>query len=227
MPQKGVSYYPLLADKEWLRRKHVDEGLDQVSLAKIVGCSVAGMRAALMNAGCYQPKRRKDFGQRLAHISAARMVVDAGTVCGWNGLGDMYGVQRTVVQNHAYALNCFEEVQGAFLRSRPRRPAEPPPPNAHLASPSWLATAWAQSYSLLDVAEAAGTDPATVRAWMKFHGMTLDELRYARDAALVIEYLGGQLLKPLAASHNLDPAGVWRVLARAGVETSRNRKAKR
>lgn len=230
MPPKGVVQYRLLADREWLRQKHLVEGLDHIQIARLVGCSVSGSRASLLNAGIYRPKRRKDFGQRLAHISRARMLVDAATVAGWKGLGDLYGVQRTVVQNHAFALDAFDEVQDAFLTVRPRRPRRPEEPTLYhpkLSSPSWIATAWANSRSLREVTEAAGADLRTLRAWMRHHNLTVAELRRAREQALITEYQSGQLLKPIAVTHGLNPAGVWRVLVKAGVDTSQYKRGGR
>lgn len=121
MYSPGVGVYPELADEEWLRRKHVVEGLTPRQIAEIVGCSVPGARVALINTGLYQPRRRSDFGRRLAHISRNRLLADAATVAGWKGLGFLYGVGRTVVQNHAYALECFEEAEAVFMPLPQRR----------------------------------------------------------------------------------------------------------
>lgn len=217
-------FYPLLADEAWLRQKHCVEGLSHAEIAREVGCGVPGARSALLKFGIYQPKRYRTAGQRLADVTEEQLLADAATVHSWNGLGKLYGTQRTVVQGYALLLDVFDKVEASFIagRARARIPLQFHP---QLSSPSWIATAWANStFSLSQVAHDLNVPVQLVERWMKHHGMTVRELREARDNAIALEYLGGMGLHEVAITHRMDYGGVWRILHRRGIDTTKRKR---
>lgn len=213
--------YPELNDEAWLRRKHHDDGLAVAAIAEELGCSPAGARAALARAGLYRPQRRTQV-RVLTWVTRQRMLDDAKTVASWWALGKLYGAQSSVVHTHALHLGIHEQVQAA-LRPAARRAPDPLPPNPLLESRDWIATTWARTYSMTSVARDALVTSRMLYRWLRLHGMSAAEVREARDRAIVIEYESGATLRQVSDWHAIDGAAVWRILRRAGVDTSPGR----
>ena len=209
--------YPLLRDSEWLREHHHAKGLNQVQIARLVGCSIGGARAALVRTGLYQPRRRTHETRALDPVDAEQMLTDAATVTSWMALSQLYGVARVVAQDHALVLGIQDQVAAAFRQSHRAGTLQP---NKFLVSKDWIAETWGESYRLQHVARAARVSVPIVRRWMRRHAMSVPEMRHARDYAIVTDYLAGQLLSTLAVTYHLDPAAVFRILRTAGVDTS-------
>lgn len=215
--------YPQLFDREWLRLRHHDDGLNHAEIARLVGCSVPGARTALIRHGLYQPKRRPRELRILGHVSREQMLTDAAMVSSWSRLAMRYGTGRAIVMDHALYLDILPQVAARF------RPLDRRQPLSHhplLVSRDWIATAWGRSYRLRHVADLAGVSEHVLSRWLRLHDMSSAELRLARDGAIVAEYLDGAMLAHVSDRYDLDQAAVFRILRGAGVDTS-TRKVRR
>lgn len=220
--RKPVGYrYPELADEAWLRGRHHDEGLAANQIAELIGCSQAAARTALARHGLYRPQHKRS-PRVLLWVTPHRILRDAKTVPSWWALGRLYGVQPSMIHIHANALGIHAEVEAALGVRRSVAPS-PLPANSLLESRDWIAVSWARHYSMKQVAADALVTTADMRRWLRVHGMSVVELREARDWAIQVEYRAGGRLAQVARWHGLDAAAVWRILHRSGMVTTGRR----
>lgn len=210
-----VKRYPQLNNKEWLRKKHVEEGLDAPTIAGLVGCSKPAARNALIRHGLYRPRPHPTL-RVLCWVTGSRLMQDAATVTSWWSLARKYEVQVSVVQSRALELGVFEEVERAFLDHAPRR-EHALVPNERLESRDWIAQTWAKTYILKDVARSALVTKRDLQLWLSRQGMSSAQMRDARDWSMAIEYEMGATLGEISEHHGIDQAAVWRILKTMGV----------